>query len=87
MSSLSSWKDWFSAAILKGNKGIGDHLALLPGVNLEVRDDKGRTILLGMLEDHGEQFTEAKVKEVKAFIEKHKGSRQWLIQSTTITRF
>ena len=60
-----------SVAILKGNKGIGDYLALLPGVDIEVRDDKGRTILLGMLEDYGEDFTEAKVKEIKAFIDKH----------------
>ena len=72
---LNSGNEWnltpLSVAFLKGNKGIGKHLAELPGVNIEVRDDKGRTILLNMLDDNGEHFSNEKMKEVFAFIKEH----------------
>ena len=57
-----------SVAILKGNKGIGKYLSTLPGVDLEVKDDKGRTILLNMLVDNEEGLTKAKYDEIKSFI-------------------
>ena len=73
---VNSCNEWnltpLSVAFLKGNKGIGKHLALLPGVNIEVRDDKGRTILLSMLNDNGEPFPEDKLKEVFSFIKEQK---------------
>ena len=57
-----------SVAILKGNKGIGKYLSTLPGVDLEVKDDKGRTILLNMLVDNEEGLTNAKCDEIKSFV-------------------
>ena len=61
-----------SVAFLKGNKGIGKFLAELPGVDIEVRDDKGRTLLLNMLEDNGDELGKDKVNEIIAFVNDHK---------------
>ena len=61
-----------SAAFLKGNSGIGRYLSTLPGVDLEVKDDKGRTIILNMLTDNEEGLTTAKLDEIKAFINEYK---------------
>ena len=36
-------------AIMKGNKGIVDHLVKLPGIDINMKGDKGRTILFSML--------------------------------------
>jgi len=72
---VNSGNEWMlrplSVSILKGHKGIANYLITLPGVDVNVRDDQGRTILLNMLVDHGERITEAKINDIKNFVELH----------------
>ena len=59
-------------AVMKGHKGIAEHLATLPGVDIDVRDDKGRSLLLAMLV--GQQqggFSMSLLDEVKVLVERH----------------
>ena len=56
-------------AILKGNKGIVDHLVHLPGIDIDMKDDKGRTILLNMMVDQTD-YTDGLFEDMKKIVEK-----------------
>ena len=53
---LDAKNEWsltpLGVAIMKTNKGLVDHLVKLPGIDINRKDEKGRTILLNMLIDH-----------------------------------
>ena len=57
-------------AILKGNKGIVDHLITLPGIDINTKDDKGRTILIQMLEEK-KAFSEEILKDIKRLVKEY----------------
>ena len=59
-------------AVMKGHKGIADHLATLPGIDINMKDDKGRTLLASMLvEQQGGGFSMNFLNEIKVLVERH----------------
>ena len=59
-------------AVMKGHKGIADHLATLPGIDINMKDDKGRTLLASMLvEQQGGGFSMNFMDEIKVLVERH----------------
>ena len=59
-------------AVMKGHKGIADHLASLPGIDIDMRDEKGRTLLASMLVDQQEGgFCLSLLDDIKVLVEKH----------------
>ena len=59
-------------AVMKGHKGIAEHLATLPGIDINMKDDKGRTLLSSMLvEQQGGGFSMNFLEEIKVLVERH----------------
>ena len=54
-------------AIMKSHKGIVDHLITLPAIDINTRDDKGRTILLKML-DGQKNFSPELLRDIKSLV-------------------
>ena len=54
---------------MKGNKGIVDHLIKLSGIDINMKDEKGRTILLNMMVVQ-KDFTDVLLNDIKNLVDK-----------------
>jgi ankyrin repeat protein len=61
-----------SVAMLKGHTGISKYLLDMPGVDINFRDDKGRTVLVTMLANLSTEkpLTQELVREIKDMVER-----------------
>ena len=67
----NSWRITpLGVAVMKGHKGIVNHMVQLEGIDINMRDDDGRTILMNMINGQ-ENFTSTLREEVKTLIERH----------------
>ena len=65
----NSWRlTPLGVAVMKGNKGIVNYMVQLEGIDINMRDDDGRTILMNMICGQ-ENFTKELREEVKTLTE------------------
>ena len=68
----NEWKlSPLGVSILKGHKGISDYLMTLPDIEINMKDDDGKTILMNMFVNQ-DRFTVEFHNDVKNLVENHK---------------
>lgn len=73
LNACNEWKLTPTAvALLKGHKGIAKPLLAMPGVDINFKDDKGRTVLLGILSamNVDQPLTQSLFNEIKDMVDR-----------------
>ena len=67
----NSWRlTPLGVAVMKGNKGIVNYMVQLEGIDINMKDDDGRTILMNMVCGQ-ENFSKVLIEELKTLIERY----------------